>query len=316
MIEQLKQRIAERERVRRIARQTMTSPTGIEMVYVEGGTFKMGCTSEQSDCDDDEKPVHTVTVHSFYMGKYEVTNAQVVDVFNWALAQGKITASSSTVQNTEGDQQELLDLDDGDCQISYNGSQLYVESNYDNYPVIDISWYGAAAFCNYLSEREGLTPVYDLNHWTANWSANGYRLPTEAEWEYASRGGSRSAHYRYAGSNDVGAVAWYWDNSYASGNSNLYKGRGTLPVGSKQPNELGLYDMSGNVYEWCWDWYSSNYYSFSPQDNPKGPSSGSNRVLRGGSCYNNAYRVRVAGRDRINPNYTINDLGFRLLRTR
>jgi len=290
------------------------TPGLVEMIYVAGGTFQMGDT--WGDGGSDEKPVHTVAVNSFYMGKYEVTNAQVVDVFNWALAQGKITASSSTVKNTEGNQHELLDLDDGDCQISYNGSQLYVENNYDNYPVIEISWYGAAAFCNYLSEREGLTPVYDLSNWSANWSANGYRLPTEAEWEYAAKGGANGNNTKYSGSNNVDAVAWYWDNSNATGNSNLYNGHGTLPIGTKQANELGIYDMSGNVYEWCWDWYDYYYYSNSPQDNPKGPSSGSRRVLRGGSWAIDAYYVRVASRFSHDPDDAYRDgYGFRLLRT-
>ncbi len=274
----------------------------LEMVYVAGGTFTMGDT--WGDGESDERPTHTVTVNSFYIGKYEVTNAHAVEVFNWALAQGKITANSSTVKNAEGDPQELLDLDAYFCQISYNGSQLYVENNYDNNPVMEISWYGAIVFCNYLSEMEGLTPVYDLNDWSCNWNANGYRLPTEAEWEYAARGGNQSQGYKYSGSNNVDEVAWYSSNS----------GGHTHEIGTKQPNELGIYDMSGNVWEWCWDWYSSSYYSSSPQDNPKGPDSGSYRVLRGGSWYYDANFVRVAYRGNLNPGFTSHGRGFRILR--
>ncbi len=291
-------------------RKTIITPSGIEMVYVAAGTFQMGDT--WGDGESDEKPVHSVTMSGFYMGKYEVTNAQVVDVFNWALAQGKIMASRSIVKNVEGDQQKLLDL--GFHQIIYNGNELYTENNYDDYPVIGISWYGAVAFCNYLSEREGLTPVYNLNNWTANMNANGYRLPTEAEWEYAARGGNESQSFKYSGSSNVDAVAWYGDNSNASGNSNLDNGQGTLPVGSKQPNELGIYDMSGNVWEWCWDWYVSDHYSNSLQDNPKGPARGSVRVLRGGSWNDRARYVRVAYRFGYAPSFSSSGVGFRILR--
>ena len=277
-------------------------PIGNDMVYVPGGAFQMGDT--WGDGDSNEKPVHTVTVNSFYMGKYEVTNAQVVEVFNWALQQGKITATSSTVKNTEGNAQELLDLNDSDCQISYNGSALYVENNYDNYPVIEITWYGAAAFCNYFSEREGLAPVYDLSDWTANWNANGYRLPTEAEWEYAARGGNQSQGYKYSGSDNPDDVAWYYNNS----------GSSTHTVGTKQANELGLYDMSGNVWEWCWDWYGA--YSSDSQTDPKGPDSGSYRVERGGSWHFHSEFVRVAVRGVDYTSDSRYDVGFRLLRTK
>ncbi len=286
--------------------QSFTKVLGIEWVRVEGGTFKMGCTSEQSNCDSDEKPVHTVTVNSFYMGKYEVTNAQVVDVFNWALDHGKIKISNSKVENTQGNRQELLDLNDSDCQISYDGSKLYVKNNFDNYPVIEISWYGAVAFCNYLSERDSLTPVYNLSNWTLNWRANGYRLPTEAEWEYAARGGQKSHGYKYAGSNNMDAVAWYDGNS---------KGK-THMVGQKQPNELGLYDMSGNVWEWCQDWYAPGYYSKSSLDTPKGPASGRSRVLRGGGWNNSDNHVRVSNRYFSYPDGTKGFYGFRLFKKR
>ncbi len=298
----------ERVQIKIIADDHFYLPGLIDMVFVMGGTFEMGCTSEQQNyCYGNEKPVHTVRVNSFYISKYEITNAQVVEVFNWALAKGKITAISWTVKNVFGDQRELLDLDDGDCQIGFDGSQLYVENGYDNYPVIEISWYGAVAFCNYLSEKEGLTPVYDLNNWTANWNASGYRLPTEAEWEYASRGGSVGSPTLYAGSNNADDVAWYYDNS----------GGHTHEVGTKKPNELGIYDMSGNVWEWCWDWYASGYYSSSPQDNPKGPDSGTTRVLRGGSWDSYASKVRVAVRDSYFPNDTYYGLvGFRILRVK
>jgi len=176
-------------------------------VFVEGGTFQMG----SNDGDSDEKPVHSVTVSSFYVGKFEVTQKEYQNVM------GK------------------------------NPSYFKGENN----PVENVTWYDAVKYCNKRSEKEGRTPSYNINgnNVTCDFSANGYRLPTEAEWEYAARGGNKSQNYKYSGSNKIGDVAWYDSNS----------GLRTHPVGQKAPNELGIYDMTGNVWEWCWDWYDGNY---------------------------------------------------------
>jgi formylglycine-generating enzyme required for sulfatase activity len=217
-----------------------------DMVYVEGGTFTMGATSEQgSDAYSDERPTHSVTVSDFYIGKYEVTQAQ------WRAVMGS--------------------------------NPSYFTG--DNLPVKQVSWDDIQEFITKLNTMTGKT----------------FRLPTEAEWEYAARGGNKSKGYKYSGSNTLDNVAWYTNNS----------GGKTHPVGQKQPNELGLYDMSGNVWEWCQDWYGS--YSSSSQTNPTGPSSGSCRVLRGGSWDRNARRCRVSYRDgRTFPDYRSYDSGFRL----
>ena len=233
------------------------------MVFVQGGTFQMGSTNGGSD----EKPVHTVTIDDFYIGKYEVTQKE------W---------------------KEIM----GNNPSNFKG---------DNLPVEQVSWYDVVDFCNIKSEAEGLTRCYSGSgeNITCNFNANGYRLPTEAEWEYSARGGNKSKGYnKYSGSNNIDNVAWYKDNSSSQ----------THPVGQKKPNELGIYDISGNVWEWCWDWFDSNYYSKSSTRNPTGTSCGTSRVLRGGGRRNKAGNCRVAKRGDDDPAYSCNHYGFRFSR--
>ena len=217
----------------------------IEMNLVEGGTFLMG--GQDNEVQEDENPAHNVTLNTFYIGKYPVTQAQ------WR-----------AVMNTN--------------PSHFKG---------DNLPVEQVSWEDAVEFCHRLSKLTGKT----------------YRLPTEAEWEYAARGGQQSKGYKYAGSNNIDTVAWYDKNS----------GSTTHPVGQKNPNELGLYDMSGNVWEWCNDWYAADYYKNSPANNPTGPTSGTSRVLRGGSWRSYAQRCRSAYRDNFTPSIRDRNRGFRLV---
>ena len=218
-----------------------------DMVYVEGGSFDMGATSEQgSDAYDWEKPVHRVTLSGYYIGKCEVT-------------------------------QELWEAVMGSNPSFSKGAQ---------YPVEQVSWNDCQEFISRLNSLTGRT----------------FRLPTEAEWEYAARGGNKSRHFKYSGSDNIGNVAWYWDNS----------GYGTHAVGTKSPNELGIYDMSGNVWEWCSDWYGKKY-SAGAQTNPQGPSSGSRRVLRGGSWGSSARSCRVSNRYYLDPDYSDINIGLRLV---
>jgi len=203
-----------------------------------------------------------------------------------------VTISSSVWISTHEVTQREYQLVMGENPSKFKGDDL---------PVENVSWYDAVAYCNKRSLMEGLTPVYQISETTVTWNKNaaGYRLPTEVEWEYAARGGSRSKNYEYAGSNNPHEVAWYYNNSMGT----------THPVGTKAPNELGLYDMSGNVWEWCWDGWADTI-----QVDPPGHSSGSNRVRRGGGWDDFTGRLRLAERNNYAPSYLGFSLGFRVAR--
>jgi len=163
------------------------------MALIPAGLFQMGDTFNEGLSS--ERPVHSIYLTAFYMDKYEVSNEKMREVMQWAYDNGKVTATNSTVQNTEGSQQELLDLDDSSCQLSFTGGTFSVDRGKGNYPCVQVTWYGAVAYCNYRSQKEELSPCYDLSDWSCNWSANGYRLPTEAEWEKAARGGKAGKRF-------------------------------------------------------------------------------------------------------------------------
>lgn len=250
------------------------------MVFVKGGNFTMGCTAEQgSDCSSDEKPTHQVTLRDFYLGKHEVT-VQEFKAF--------IDASS---YRTDADKEGYSQVLNGTIWETKNGvnwrcdgsGYLRPSSDY-NHPVIHVSWNDAVAYCNWLVQTTGKK----------------YRLPTEAEWEYAARGGNLRQIFKYAGSNNLDDVGWYSDNS----------GNKTYGVGLKKANGLGLHDLSGNVWEWCQDWFGE--YSKSSQTNPTGAGSGSYRVIRGGNWNQGARYCRVSKRHYCPPATRIDNLGFRL----
>lgn len=227
-------------------------PSGITLVYVPGGEFTMGTSVDDDMGFADERPAHTVYVDGYWMAQTEVTNAQY---WRFMEAGGYSTREYWTEEGWQWREEKGVAQPWSWKDGSLNGPQQ---------PVVAVSWHEAAAF--------------------AAWA--GGRLPTEAEWEYAARGGPLSKGYRYAGSDDADEVAWYHGTSEGH----------TEHVGQKQPNELGLYDMSGNAWEWCADWYDEAYYGASPRNNPQGPESGSDRVARGG--YYKASRTTVRCADR------------------
>ncbi len=248
-----------------------------EMMPVADGKFTMGCTSEQGDdCDDWEKPAHPVTLDSYYIGKYEVTQGL------WKAVMGSLPPKFSKDSSAGR----------GLYFLPWAGDSLFGAG--DNYPIYFVSWNDVQIF------------IYSLNRLTGKT----YRLPTEAEWEFAARGGNKSRRYKYSGSNNIDNVAWY---GYDSGGGGGTSGATANPVGTKSPNELGIHDMNGNVWEWVNDSYIKDYYSSSPSNNPKGPEEeSSNRVIRGGSWRNAAKTCRVSNHHGSPAHVYIYNVGFRL----
>lgn len=279
-----------------------------DMVFIKGGTFQMG--SNDSDADDDEKNVHSVTLNNYYLGAREVSRGEFSDFVNATGYRTTAEKKGTAFGLKDGEWDYHKGLDWRDMGFSQN----------DNHPVIGVSWYDAVSYCNWRSERENLQPVYTVNgeEISANFNADGYRLPTEAEWEYAAR--SRGKSYKYAWGNsstphgnilDEKVKEKYNSDKIWAGYNDGYIY--TAPVTSFEQGDLGLFSMTGNVWEWCWDWYSDNY-STSSLTNPKGASSGSYRVIRGGSWSNRPSYLRCSDRNNRAPGYRNLNLGFRLSR--
>ncbi len=239
-----------------------------DMVLVEGGEFSMG--NHESKFLD-EYPARKVTLNNFYIAKYEVTVAEYVRFCRMAgLSEPKGSA---------------------------------------NMPATNVTWFESVMYCNWLSKINGLERCYIITRDAKNISvkyihqAKGYRLPTEAEWEYAAIGGSKTQNFAYSGSNTPTEIAWFTDS-----------GKQLHEVGKKAPNELGIYDMSGNSYEWCYDYYDNKYYEQKVNDNPLGPKVGTARVCRGGSFLGTTETLRITKRFYNSPDYKTQSLGFRVVR--
>jgi len=262
-----------------------TAPDGF--VWIQGGTFTMGSPADEPGWRDNEGPQHKVTISGFYMGKYEVTQKEYQEVM-------------------------------GRNPSHFKG---------DNLPVETVNWYNAVEYCNMRSQKEGLTPAYKIDKnqrdpnnkadwdrvkWTVTWNknANGYRLPTEAEWEYACRAGTKTPFN--TGNNITTDQANYDGNYPYYKNAKGEDREETTPVGSFAPNPWGLYDMHGNVQELCWDWYDD--YIDEAQTDPEGAVSGDARVVRGGCWFYGAAMTRSGRRSYTTTEYRFKDLGFRLVR--
>lgn len=317
------------------------------MIDIEAGSFRMG-RSYSDTGESVELPVHAVSLSPYYLGKYEVTNHEFAEVLNYARSQGYIEGyggGSYTGSKVYYEGYFLTDTyaSSAESQLIYEGGAFSVrtrpghdENPFDmaEHPVVMVTWYGAVAYCNWLSETEGLQPCYNLDNWSRYEPVrNGYRLPTEAEWERAAAWDGVK-HWRYGMSSDILDIRRA--NYIAESSANPLELRTqpfTSPVGwydgvnaarlntpsLKTINAVspaGAYDMSGNVWEWCHDWYDGEYYSEALEDDPAGPESGSSRVFRGGSWANNADNCRTARRFSSDPEYAENHLGFRVARNR
>lgn len=236
-------------------------------IFLQGSSFKMGLNGQSPD----ERPVHEVKLNNFWIAKYEVSVSEWKEFCN---------ATKRPMPRKPSWEWQ------------------------DNEPIVGISWYDAIDYCNWLSSKSGLTPAYQKSGKEVEWdiTADGFRLPTEAEWEFAARGGKLSKNTSFSGTEDPKIGGWYNENSEGKPHK----------IGTKIANEAGLYDMSGNVWEWCWDWHDETYYRKSPKENPIGPSSGTTKVLRGGSWLTNDIRVtlRIGNIPEVKPF----DCGLRVVR--
>jgi formylglycine-generating enzyme len=330
-----------------------------EMLFIPGGTFQMGDSFNEGIAYTYELPIHTVALSSFAMGKYEITNGQYCAFLKDAYpSQLKVDNGVVYASGDSGNRFPYCNISPlfpySQIAFSNNTFSVRTKSGRDmtNDPMVMVTWYGAVAYCNWRSQQEGKQICYNLFTWTCDFSKKGYRLATEAEWEYAARGGLSGKRFpwgdtinqtqaNFTSSNnsyDVSPVKDQYHPLWFNGNNTPY----TSPVGffdgtlkyktdynwpgdwpgptiyqtTSGANGYGLYDMAGNVWEWCNDWYSDSYYSSSPAYNPTGPSIGSRRVLRGGSWTSyiyGAYNCRVAARGNNSPDYRYYDDGFRVV---
>ena len=297
-----------------------------EFAYIPAGEFEMG---DHHDGMSYALPTHTVTLDSFYMSKYEITNQQYCDYLNSAYP-ALLKVDGGIVYAADDDSNSFsycnMSSYDADSQINFIDPDFVVNikdgtTDMSDHPMVEVSWYGCVAYCNWRSSQEGLENCYNLSTWECDFTKNGFRLATEAEWEYAARGGNHSPYYRYPwGYSIIHSMANYWSTGdpYETGAypwttpTGYYDGN-QIPAGTDMANGYGLYDVAGNVWEWCNDWYDGSYYYISPTDNPTGPASGSFRVGRGGGWhYFGDSGCLVANRGGFNPDGRNDDGGFRV----
>ncbi len=321
-----------------IVEYSVPEPTVPEMVLIPGGEFEMGDHhGDRPPLESKELPVHAVFLNSFFMSKYEITNQQYCDYLNSSILAGDIKVDDGIVYdfNDTGYNYPYCDTHsaDTDSQIDYSGGVFRVGTkggrDMSDDPMVEVSWYGAAAYCNWRSSEDGKESCYNLSTWECDFTQDGYRLPTEAEWEYAARGGNHSPYYRFPWGDTIShsqanyVSYWVGGSPYYPGDVSPTEGyhpdwEGIYPytsvVGNFAANGYGLYDMAGNVWEWCNDWWDPDYYDVSPYDNPQGPASGSYRVRRGGGWVNPTDHSRVAERTYFGPDRRMEECGFRVVR--
>ncbi len=330
----------------------------VNEVLIPSGEYEMGDHFGFVDPShpSDELPLHMVKVNSFYMSTTETTNEQCVDLLNYAYAKGAVEVRGNIVFLSGGtDTLCLLNPFASYSSIGWDGKVFSIVDFRAGHPLVGIMWNGAAVLCNMFSLQNGLQECYDLKTWECDFTKNGYRIPTEAEWEFAGRGGKLSPYLNYPAGNTISISAvnlpasgdpyetgsypnttpvGFYDGALKQKSAYNWPGSASSYQTSDGANAYGLYDMQGNVWEFVNDWYGQNYYSTSPYDNPKGPSSGfimpdgkPYRGMRGGNWYNglvvsgvNDGHSRVSNRNPSyyrgpqDPNHPYYHLGFRVVR--
>jgi sulfatase modifying factor 1 len=302
------------------------------MVLIPGGEFEMG--DHSGDGNPAELPVHKVFVDSFYMRKYETTNRQYCDFLNAAMQAGDIKVYYGVVHAAYDASNRYPYCDTStsnpSSQIDYVGGIFSVRTkggrDMSHDPMVTITWYGSVAYCNWLSQQEGYESCYAIGDpkWPCDFMKTGYRLPTEAEFEYAARGHAYTPYTRFPWGDTIShSQANYWSDAtiaydvsptreyHPTYNDGIWPY--TAPVGSFAPNGYGLYDMAGNAFEWVNDWYGADYFSVSPYLNPRGPAAGIGRILLGGGWGYEATYCRNSTRLEYEPDSRCHYRSFRMV---
>lgn len=290
-----------------------------EMVFIPGGMFTMGdILGDLSNAT----PVHSVFLSPFFMQAHEVSISEYTAALQWAHTNGIVSLSADEKTVIDRNGTVLMEIGKYNSQIVYHAGRFEVKTGHGSFPAPYVSWYGAVSYCNWRSQMENLKECYDLATWECDFTRSGFRLPSEAEWEFAARGGYEGMRFPWGDTNVIthtranyrASTNFAYDVSLTFGLHPDYATNSppSSPVGSFKPNNYGLYDMCGNVWEWVWDW--SARYASAFQVNPTGPAAGTYRVFRGGSWQTTAERDTVASRYRsASPAATVEDVGFRVV---
>ncbi|HOL32077.1 MAG TPA: SUMF1/EgtB/PvdO family nonheme iron enzyme [Anaerohalosphaeraceae bacterium] len=316
----------------------LAAPETSRFADIPAGAFQMGDSFGEGYMD--ERPVHPVAVRSFYMARCEISNSRFCEFLNAAWSRAAIYISQGVIYGSANHQPYCdTSVSSPLSQIEFNAGRFQVRSkggrDMSDDPMVQVSWYGAAAWCNWLSEQEGRPVCYDLTAGRCDFAKKGYRLPTEAEWEYAARGGRSGCRYPWGDTLTENQANYFvnppfgfhllWNDGIPPFTSPTGFFDGTLKYKADYnwaaafsswqtvsgANGFGLFDMAGNVWEWCNDWYDQSYYTAEAQTNPTGPAAGTARLLRGGSWSNPAYSCRVSARGCNTPQSREGYYGFR-----